>query len=112
MQDQTNSQMRIDSKGKYYTRIVSTQPLEVLLRLASGELVRGSIHVRPDRRLSDEMNDEQHPFVSITGAVVSRDEVELYQVSFIAINRREVQWVIPAQAIGESSEDLEDEDPS
>lgn len=108
MRDASKVPMRIDSKGKYYTKVVSTQSLDVLVRLTSGEVIQGEIHVRPDHRLSDEMNDE-HRFVSITNAVVTMNGEELYRTAFITINRLNVCWVIPAQAIGER-DDHEDEE--
>ncbi len=60
-----NSPMRIDSKGKYYTKIVSTNRLEVILHLNSGMIIQGAVHIRSDQRLSDELNDIQ-PFLSVT----------------------------------------------
>jgi hypothetical protein len=100
--------VRIDAKGKYYTKVVSTQTLAIIMRLNTGETVHGFIHVRPEHRLSDMMNDEQ-AFISLTDAIVSMGEEELYHTSFLCINRLGVQWVTPVQAIGESHEDDSDE---
>jgi hypothetical protein len=99
--------MRIDSKGKYYTKIVSTQQLEVLMRLNSGEMLQGMVHIRPNRRLSDEMNDE-HPFISVTSAVLTQNGNELYRTAFVAINRGLIEWVIPVQAIGQGDDHLDE----
>jgi hypothetical protein len=100
--------MRVDSKGKYYTKIVSTHPLDVVLRLTTGEMIWGTVHIRPEHRLSDELNSETG-FMSITGASVYADDVELYQSAFIAVSRQAIQWIIPIQAIGEADESADDE---
>ncbi|HYN87586.1 MAG TPA: hypothetical protein VER55_03600 [Ardenticatenaceae bacterium] len=90
--------MRIDSKGKYYTTRVSTELLEVLVETARGQ-VRGFLHVRPDRRLSDELNGEQQ-FLAITDATVTDPAgATLYRTGFLALNKNEVVWVVPANAV-------------
>lgn len=101
--------IRIDRKGKYYTSVVSTNRLRVLLRLVSGELVEGHVHVRPNYRLSDELNDDNQ-FISITGVQLSIDGKLLYESSFIAVHRQAIQWVIPQEAIGQPEEEEELED--
>ena len=109
MNDTSTIPLRIDAKGKYYTKVVSTQTLEVIMRLGTGEVVRGSVHVRPEHRLSDMMNDGQ-PFLSLTGATVTLNGEEMYRTAYIAINRREVQWVTPVQAMGTEMDDERDDD--
>jgi hypothetical protein len=100
--------MRVDSKGKYYTKIVSTHPLDVVLRLASGEMIWGTVHIRPEHRLSDELNAEGG-FMPVTGASVFLNDVELYQSAFISVSRQAIQWMIPVQAIGEADDSADDE---
>lgn len=96
--------MRIDSKGKYFTKVVSTQTLEVLLRLSTGELIQGQVHVRPDRRLSDEMNDDL-AFLSVTEArVLGEDGEEKYRTSYMSVSRKGIVWAIPAQAVNQHSD--------
>ncbi len=90
--------MRIDSKGKYYTTRVSTELLEVVVETARGQ-VRGFLHVRPDRRLSDELNGDQQ-FLAITDATVADSAgATLYRTGFLALNKNEVVWVVPANAV-------------
>jgi hypothetical protein len=100
--------MRVDSKGKYYTKIVSTQPLDVVLRLTTGEMIWGTVHIRPEHRLSDELNAEAG-FISVTGASVFLNDVELYQTAFAAVSRQAIQWIIPVQAIGEADDSADEE---
>jgi hypothetical protein len=100
--------MRVDSKGKYYTKIVSTSQLPVIVSLRSGDMIRGHVHIRPEKRLSDELNDE-HSFLSITGATVERDGELLYETSYIAVFRPSIDWVLPQDAIGEI-EEFDDEE--
>lgn len=96
---------RIDSKGKYYTKIVSTTPLKVVIRLTTGETVTGHIHVRPEKRLSDELNTDQS-YISVTGVTLKREGETLYESAYLALNRQSIAWVLPEQAIGQA----EDED--
>lgn len=100
--------IRIDRKGKYYTTVVSTTRLRVLLRLTSGELVEGRVHVRPNHRLSDELNDD-NDFISVTGATISLDGKPLYETAYIAIHRRAIQWVVPSEAIDQPEDEDEEE---
>lgn len=95
-----NNAMRIDSKGKYYTKIVTTEPLEIVARVASGELVEGSVHIPQDRRLSDVLNEET-PFLSLTSVTVRGAEAVHYEVGYLAVRRTAIQWVLPASAIGD-----------
>lgn len=97
---------RIDSKGKYYTKIVSTTRLKVIVRLTTGETVTGHIHVRPEKRLSDELNNDQ-PYISLTGTVLASDGETLYESAYLALNRQSIVWVLPEQAIGELEDDEE-----
>ncbi|MGH2543996.1 MAG: DUF6812 domain-containing protein [Ardenticatenaceae bacterium] len=93
--------IRIDGKGKYYTKVVSTNRLEVVMHLRTGELIRGLVHLRPDHRLSDELNDDS-PFLSVTDAVVTRDDAVVYATSYLAVHRGAIAWVIPRQAIDQT----------
>lgn len=96
--------MRIDSKGKYYTARVSTEELDVLLLTREG-LIEGRIHIHPDRRLSDELNNVNMQFLAITDATV-RDPAGslLYKTHFLALNKNSIVWVIPNDAV-ESEDD-------
>lgn len=109
MSDYGSLPVRIDRKGKYYTKIVSTSRLVVQIHLRSGEDVFGSMHLRSGTRLSDELNDDKVIFLSITNAAVKRGEDLLYETSYIALNRAAIEWVVPQQAIGEVLEESEDE---
>lgn len=95
-----NKAMRIDSKGKYYTKIVTTEPLDVVARVASGELIEGSVHIPQDRRLSDVLNEDT-PFISLTSVTVRGADGLNYEVGYLAVRRNSLQWVLPASAIGD-----------
>ena len=90
--------MRVDSKGKYYTKRVTTEPLEVTIDTVMGR-VRGFLHVHPGQRLSDELNAVQQ-YVPVTDAtVMDQSGNVIYRTEFLALNKNHVLWVIPAEAV-------------
>jgi hypothetical protein len=94
--------MRIDSKGKYYTPRITTEELHVLI-LTNAGVIDGHVHIHPGRRLSDEFNDEL-PFIAITEASIhDKDGAVVHQAHFISLNKREVIWVIPVDALHDGS---------
>lgn len=104
----STSDLRVDSKGKYYTKMVSTQQLRVRFRLLSGELVEGDVHIRPDARLSDELNDVNHPVISITSAVVHLPGGGHFDTAYLAVPRHALGWVVPLDAIGQDETHLDE----
>ena len=100
--------LRIDSKGKYYTKLVSTQQLRVRLRLLSGELVEGDIHIRPERRLSDELNESATATLSFTNACVMLPDGGSFDSAYLAVPRHALSWVVPMEAIGQDEAHLDE----
>lgn len=92
-------EVRIDAKGKYYTDKVTTQTLEVLA-VTPGGTIRGMIHIHPGQRLSDELNSDR-TFIALTDATVPGPNGGELQVEFVAVNKRQVLWVVPVEAVQE-----------
>jgi hypothetical protein len=87
---------RYDEKGKYFTKVVTKETVSVVLKTVQGK-IQGNVHVRPDKRLLDEMN-ESSQFVAITEARVFNEQGDLeYQTEFLSLNRKHIIWVIPEE---------------
>ncbi len=88
--------MRYGPRGKYFTEVVSKEPVSVLIRTRSGK-VEGQIYVHPERRLLDEIN-EGPPFLALTDARIDENG-QVLQTEFLALNREQISWVVPHEEI-------------
>lgn len=83
-----------DDKGKYYTDIITKVPVPATIQTVTHRL-HGSIHVREDQRLKDEL-DINVKFLAVTDATIyATDGQVLRQAKFIAIQRDQIIWVLP-----------------
>ncbi len=84
-----------DQKGKYYTDVVRKLPVSAVIQ-TSAHLVRGFVHVKDGERLKNELERDEK-FLAVTDATVygAEDEV-LYTTSFMAIQRSQIIWIMPA----------------
>ncbi len=86
---------QFDEKGKIFTQVVSKHPVQVIIQTIHNT-IRGSIHIRPDSRLKDELNGSES-FLAVTDAVVCGDQnEEMYRANFLVVNIHHIVWVIPA----------------
>ena len=95
---------RYDEKGKFYTNIIAKEDIEAIIQTDQGRIV-GTIHIRPEARLKDEINRSEQ-FFAVTDAIVydvSGDE--LYQCSFMTINRDHIVWIIPNEDLSTDGTD-------
>ena len=84
---------RYDKKGKHYTKKVTKDKVKVTIHTSADKL-SGYLHVQPDKRLSDSLNDSAG-FVALTeGEILSSQSGELRQFEFMALNLGHVVWVI------------------
>jgi len=92
-----------DNKGKFFTDIISKTPIDVLVQTTTG-LVQGTVHIRKDERLKDEL-DRNEIFLALTEASVFNAVGEIiYKSEFIAVHREQVVWVLPQETEGEIGE--------
>lgn len=94
-----------EEKGKIFTQVISKIPVRVLIQ-TTHQLIRGMMHIRPDSRIKDELN-EPELFVAITEVEILNEQNEVVQTSpFMALSRSQIIWVLPlpSQAEGESEE--------
>jgi len=85
-----------DNKGKFFTDVISKIPIDVLVQTTT-HLVQGTIHIRSDERLKDEL-DKANTFLALTKAsILSSEGKTLYQNDFIVVQTSQVVWVIPEE---------------
>ena len=86
-----------DEKGKIFTQVVAKAPVLVTIQTVN-QIIRGSIHVRPDVRVKDDLNCGKEDFIAVTDAVVyNADNEEIYRCNFLVVNRAHIIWVIPQE---------------
>jgi hypothetical protein len=87
--------IEFDDKGKYFTDIISKKAIPAVIQTTTHR-IEGSIHVRLDGRIKDEL-DRGEAFIAVTDAkVISPDGSILYQSDFITISRAHIVWVLPS----------------
>jgi hypothetical protein len=83
-----------DERGKIFTKVINKVPVDVIIQ-TTAQLIYGKIHVKPDERLSDEINYDLE-FLPVTNAIVySLEGKIMYEANFISINRAQIVWVLP-----------------
>ena len=81
-----------DDKGKIFTKIVTKKPVSVHLQ-TDQHLIQGNVHIRPDERLKDELNQSER-FLAVTDATIFDKSGNLIQRSkFLAVNRQHIVWL-------------------
>ncbi len=83
-----------DEKGKIFTQVISKKPVQVTIQ-TSHHLIHGKIHIRPNDRLKDELNQSEK-FIAITDAAISNLQgTFLYRSKFLTLNIDHIIWMIP-----------------
>lgn len=83
-----------DDKGKIFTQVVTKNPVGVLIQ-TTNHLIKGNVHVRPDERLKDEIN-ENGRFFALTDAIIINAEGKTeHQCKFMLINQEHIIWIVP-----------------
>ncbi len=89
---------QFDEKGKFFTKAVTKKPVAAVIQLVDFR-VNGYIHIRPDERLKDEL-DQGELFLAITEATLyDRENQILFTTSFMAVNRQHILWIIPQDCV-------------
>jgi len=87
-----------DEKGKIFTQVVSKRPVQVLIQTIQSK-IRGTIHIRPDSRVKDELNGSES-FIAVTDAVIYNNQnEEQYRSTFLVVNVTHIIWVIPEEEL-------------
>ena len=89
-----------DEHGKYFTDIVTKVSIQVTVQTTT-HMMRGSMHVRRDQRVKDEL-DRDEKFLALTDVqVLGPDGQSLYHSPFVAVDRTHIVWVMPEPKSGE-----------
>lgn len=86
---------RVDLKGKVFTARVRKDHIEVELVTTQGR-VHGYVHVAPNQRVKDLLNNPNEQFLAVTDATMGDDsDEEALHHDFVTINKRYIITVIP-----------------
>ncbi len=86
--------------GKYFTDVIPKRPVEVLIQ-TTHQLLRGCIHVRPDYRLKDEIDEPGESLAVTDVTIYANDGTALYHAHFLALSRTQIVWIIPHEELVE-----------
>ena len=93
--------MDYNESGKFFTEVIRKKPIRVIIQTTQ-QLIHGNVHIRPEARLKDEI-DQGELSLAITEAVVYGNTGEiLYKSKFLAVNRRQIVWILPEEDLLES----------
>jgi Family of unknown function (DUF6812) len=90
-----------DEKGKIFTQVVAKRPVPVIIQTLQNT-IRGSVHVRPDERVKDELNTltERDRFLAVTDAVILNSlNEELFHTNFLVVNVDQIVWILPEEEL-------------
>jgi hypothetical protein len=88
--------VEFNAHGKYFTDIISKVAVSAIIQTTTHR-IEGSIHVRLDGRIKDEL-DHDEPFLAVTDAkVFGADGSVINQAEFMTIARDQIVWVIPSE---------------
>ena len=86
---------RVDEKGKVFTPRIRTASVEVDIVTLHG-VVHGFVHVKPDQRIKDELNNQGESFLAVTGATLRGHLDPAHrEVGFVAVNKSHIITVVP-----------------
>lgn len=89
---------RVDEKGKVFTERMTKKRVPVTV--AVGDLViRGFVHIKPETRLKDELN-EGETFIAITDASVSTraSKNQVYKTTALIVNKAQIVWIFESES--------------
>ena len=91
-----------DEKGKFFTEVVSKEPVAVIIQTLTNR-IHGRMHVRPDQRLKDEINQSEL-FGAVTDATIfDHSGKELFSCNFLALNHEHIVWIFPEDQLKSKS---------
>lgn len=99
---------QFDEKGKFFTRVITKRPVNVVIQTPTHR-IQGQVHVRPDERLKDEL-DQTGAFLAVTEAAVYdvNGEQVILRTHFLALQVQQIIWITPLEELTPSSEESKD----
>jgi hypothetical protein len=89
-----NMDYSVEDRGKIFTDVIRKRPVKAEIRTV-GSVIEGTIHVHPERRVSDELNSLEG-FLAVTEATITDSNAER-RVPFVAVNKHHILLVIPVE---------------
>jgi hypothetical protein len=95
---------RVDDKGKFFTAHVTKLRLPVTACIGNW-IVEGTVHLKSDNRLKDELNDGE-TFIAVTQARVLEigSDKTAYETEVLIIHKSQIVWVFPRESAAPSTE--------
>ena len=95
--------MRTDDRGKFFTPRINKESVATAIRTTEHMIV-GQVHVHPDKRLKDELNNPSDRFIAVTDARVhnANGSELLFESNFLLVDAAHVIFVTPLEAVKES----------
>jgi hypothetical protein len=87
------------AQGKYFTEMVRKRELRVIIHTHSSR-IEGVVHLHPDHRLLDELNQGTSPFMAITQATLRADGDQT-RLAFMALRKDSIECIYPLEEQGE-----------
>ncbi len=93
-------QNRTDTQGRFFTDLATKEPVRVLVQTASHVLV-GTVYIRREHRLLDELNDGPGDFLAMTDVWVFHEDTAAlrYTANFLALSKAQVHLVVPVDEL-------------
>ena len=89
---------RVDHNGKVFTDQVRKQKIASIVQTTTSR-IRGILFHDYEGRLKDNLNDRSEDFLAVADAEFLSPAGEVIgRTEFIAVNKRHIEWVMPAEA--------------
>lgn len=87
---------QFEEKGKIFTQKITKEQKKVIIQTSQQKII-GTIHIRMDNRLIDELNDSNQ-FLAITDVnILDSENKIIHQSDFLSINTDQIIWVLPIE---------------
>ena len=96
---------RVDDKGKFFTAHVTKLRLPVTVCIGNW-VVEGTLHLKSDNRLKDELNGDDEDFIAITHAQVraAPGDKPIYEPEVLIVSKNQIVWIFPRESTASSGE--------
>ena len=85
-----------DENGKIYTAVIRKAAMPAIIQTRT-HLIRGLVHMKPGKRLKDEL-DNDDLFLAVTDAAIQdADDNVIYNAPFLVVQRRQIVWIMPVE---------------
>ncbi len=90
--------LRVNERGKFFSVRVPKDAMPTMIRTAAHTIV-GYFHMRPDRRLRDELNEARTRFLPVTDARIYDADTLAYHAGFALVAAGQIELIAPYETI-------------